>query len=127
VVLWAWRRWLGAALVVDAVKLAARQVGDLPLPIDGDLWDEAARLVATVGPTVAGSAVSGQPSESGAESVGPIVREVARLMTAAYGADDAVFRWWLERFHRNSAKRARSRSRLTGVGRIIGPGRPGVG
>jgi hypothetical protein len=84
VVLWAWRQWLGAALTVDTVKLAARQVVELPLPSDHDAWDEAARLVATVGPS----------NRASARDVAP---RVARLMTAAYGAADEVFQWWLAR------------------------------
>ena len=43
---WALRRFAGAALVTGAVKLAARQVLELPLPDDGGAWDEAAEVVA---------------------------------------------------------------------------------
>ena len=52
VTLWAWRRWFGAALSVDALKLSARQVAELPLPSGGrgaEAWDEASRLVAAGG------------------------------------------------------------------------------
>jgi hypothetical protein len=99
VVLWAWRRWLGTAMAADAVKLAARQVGELPLPDDVDAWDEAARLVASVAPA---QGVAGEPAREVARET---AREVARLMTAAYGADDAVLRWWMERFDRRPGER----------------------
>lgn len=84
VVLWAWREWLGSALSVDAVKVAARQVADLPLPSDDDRWREAAALVA--------SADHVEPQEAW-----QIVIAVARLMTDAYGASSEVFDWWLAR------------------------------
>lgn len=84
VVLWAWRRWFGTALSVDAVKLAAKQVGELPLPADAELWDRAAALVA------ASDAL--EPSAAWDRTV-----EVAELMNDAYGADQDVFRWWRSR------------------------------
>lgn len=84
VVLWAWRRWFGTALSVDAVKLAAKQVGELPLPGDVDLWERAAALVARSDAL--------EPSEAWDRTV-----EVAELMNDAYGADPDVFRWWRSR------------------------------
>lgn len=84
VVLWAWRRWFGSALSVDAVKLAARQVGELPLPRDTAAWDEAAALVATADDL--------EPPEAWDR-----VTVVAELMTEAYGADREVFAWWQAR------------------------------
>ncbi|MEM9135519.1 MAG: N-6 DNA methylase [Actinomycetota bacterium] len=84
VVLWAWRRWFGSALSVDAVKLAARQVGELPLPVDAAAWDEAAAMVAT--------ADSLEPPAAWDR-----VTAVAQVMNAAYGADDEVLAWWRAR------------------------------
>jgi hypothetical protein len=84
VVAWAWRRWFGTALSVDAVKLAARQVGELPLPPDGDAWGEAAGLVA--------QADGAEPVEAW-----ELADRVAAVMTEAYGADAAVLDWWRER------------------------------
>jgi hypothetical protein len=45
---WALRRYAGSALVTGAVKLAARQVLEVPLPAAVADWDAAARLVAEV-------------------------------------------------------------------------------
>lgn len=96
VVAWAWARWLGTALTVDGLKLAARQVLELPLPEDAAAWDEAASMVALDG--TGGSAMA--------------VR-VATVMNRAYGADDAVLKWWLHRFGRHDAT---DRSAENGVG-----------
>ena len=46
---WALRRFTGAALATGAVKLAARQVLEIPVPPAGPDWDAAARLVGDVG------------------------------------------------------------------------------
>ena len=89
VVLWAWRRWFGTALTVDAVKLAARQVGELPLPTDRERWDEAATLIA---------ATDSHDPEG-------VVPQVGAIMTEAYGASSEVFEWWLDRL--NAARSAR--------------------
>jgi hypothetical protein len=84
VVLWAWRQWFGTALAVDAVKLAARQVAELPLPADDGAWAEAAALVA--------EADGADPAAAWDLSV-----EAAKAMTGAYRASDLVFDWWLAR------------------------------
>lgn len=84
VVAWAWQRWFGASLSVDALKLAARQVLELPLPADRGAWDEAAALVADADGVDPDRAAS-------------VARRVAVTMNRAYGADDAVLEWWSER------------------------------
>jgi len=89
VVVWAWRRWFGAALAVDALTLAAKQVEELPLPSDTGAWDEAAAMVADHTGTAAD--VNAGWNRACA---------VAEVMTRAYGADHEVFRWWLERSRR---------------------------
>ena len=83
VVAWAWERWFGSALSVDALKLAARQVAELPLPADSEAWGEAAAVVA---------AARADPS-----GVGRHVDRVATIMNLAYGADDTVLAWWRNR------------------------------
>lgn len=93
VVAWAWRRWFGTAMAIDAVKLAARQVGELPLPADLDLWDEAATLLAAPAP---GPAAGADPEVERAAARAVAV-EVARLMTEAYGAEPSVLEWWRRR------------------------------
>ncbi|MEL6984653.1 MAG: hypothetical protein AAFO29_19655, partial [Actinomycetota bacterium] len=84
VVAWAWQRWFGASLSVDALKLAARQVLELPLPPDEGAWQEAAALVASA---------DDAPPEEAAEWADA----VARCMNRAYGADPEVLAWWRAR------------------------------
>jgi hypothetical protein len=89
VVAWAWQRWFGAALAVDALKLAARQVLELPLPVDRILWNEAAEMI--------------EAECSDADRADSLVHgwavacRVAELMNRAYRADDAVLDWWYRR------------------------------
>jgi hypothetical protein len=64
---------------MHAVKLSARQVAALPLPQDRDAWDEGARL-----------AREAQREGGGRDAL----LAMGRVMTAAYGADEAVFPWW---------------------------------
>lgn len=84
VVAWAWQRWFGAALAVDALKLAARQVVELPLPSDRAAWQRAADLI---GRTAISTVVEGAALSD----------EVAAIMNDAYGADAAVLQWWRAR------------------------------
>ncbi len=84
VVVWAWRRWFGAALTVDAVKLAARQVAELPLPADELAWAEAAEIVAASDPH--------EPAVAWDAAL-----NVATIMTEAYRASDDVLAWWRNR------------------------------
>lgn len=88
VVAWAWQQWFGSAMAVDALKLAARQVAQLPLPVDRAAWDQGAAIVAETPPEV--SVADGWARACA----------VAEVMNRAYGADDAVFHWWLERSRR---------------------------
>ncbi len=76
VVAWAHRRWFGAALAINAIKLAAKDVVTIPLPPDRARWDEAASLV-PMGPAA--------------------LPEIAALMTQAYRSDDSLLRYWLDR------------------------------
>ncbi len=84
-VAWAFRRWFGTALSVNALKLAARQVPELPMPVDRDAWTEAALLVA----------------EADQVSIGDrddVIAAIGRLMMVAYAVEDpAVFAWWDQR------------------------------
>lgn len=84
VVLWAWGRWFGTALASDAIKLAARQVGELPLPADNEAWAQAAAIVAKTDPA--------EPDQAWDQT-----RLVAEIMTRAYQASSEVFDWWLQR------------------------------
>lgn len=73
---WAARRAFGAALSVNAIKLRAVDVLDVPFPPNAEPWNEAAALV------------RGGPSN---------VDRIARLMHEAYGGPGEVMRWWSER------------------------------
>jgi hypothetical protein len=88
VVAWAWQRWFGAALAVDALKLAASQVLELPLPPDLAAWDEAAALL---------TGFDGDPAQVEVGTANERAVEAARIMNRAYGASGRVFDWWLAR------------------------------
>lgn len=85
VTLWARQQFAGAALSIDAIKLSARQVLDLPLPGDRTGWDRAARVLKASHSVRRGGATP------------EAVVEAARVMTAAYGCDEYVHQWWLGR------------------------------
>ncbi len=95
VVAWAWQQWFGAAMAVDALKLAAKQVSQLPLPSDRGAWEEAAAIVADTGD--GDNTGVGQDDVSEAWGRACLVAEV---MNRAYEADEAVYRWWLDRSKR---------------------------
>lgn len=84
VVAWAWQQWFGTAMAVDALKLAAKQVLDLPLPADRTAWNRAAGLLARRSPATVADGIA-------------LADEVAELMNQAYGADEAVLQWWRAR------------------------------
>lgn len=74
-------RYAGTALTMRAIKLSARQVGSLPLPVDRAAWDHGADLAR-------------KAHERGAEE--PDLSELAATMCAAYDVrDGAVLEWWL--------------------------------
>lgn len=73
---WAARRGFGSALSVNAIKLRAADVLDIPLPADRSLWDEATALVAD-GPAA--------------------IDRIAASMHEAYGGDHVVMDWWERR------------------------------
>ena len=114
VVAWAWQRWFGASLSVDALKLAARQVLELPLPADRAAWDEAAGLIAE-----AGGGSDGPTGAETASSPAAVAARVARIMNRAYGADPEVLDWWVDRTGRG---RAPSRPRPPTGSAAGGPG-----
>ncbi len=73
--------YAGTALHLDAIKVSAKQVAGLPVPMDEGLWSRAGELVRTA-----------QQRGSRDDLV-----EAGRLMTRAYESDDEVFQWWLAR------------------------------
>lgn len=92
VVAWAWQRWFGAAMAVDALKLAARQIGELPLPTDSGAWEEATAIIAALG----------DQENTVPEQGWAVAADVAAVMTRAYGAAETVTDWWLERAGRHA-------------------------
>lgn len=89
VVAWAARRSIGTALHPQAIKLAARQVLELPLPPDHGPWDQAAALLAPVDAT---------------RPVDPErLAAVAALMCRAYGVpEEPLWTWWWQRLPRRA-------------------------
>jgi hypothetical protein len=79
---WALRTYGGAALTADAVKLAARQVLEVPLPGDGDAWRRGAERFHEAAHAPTETAWRAAMSSFGKE------------MNAAYGASDDVLHWW---------------------------------
>ena len=82
--------YAGAAMSPTSVKLSARQVGAIPLPVREDLWDEAAEVLS-------------RGQESG-------LVEAARLMCGAYEVEEGpVLEWWLARAVRSPERRRSAR------------------
>ncbi len=81
---WAFARWFGSAMSVDAIKVAAKDLADFPLPLDRGAWAEAASMVARSDGL--------EPDDGVLAAI-----EVGRIMNRAYGADADVETWWLSR------------------------------
>jgi methylase of polypeptide subunit release factors len=77
-------RYAGTGLTMRSVKLSAKQVAALPLPVDTAAWDEAAALLPAA------------QEDDGARA--GLLEQAARLMCAAYDArDPSLLGWWLDR------------------------------
>jgi hypothetical protein len=78
-------RVAGAALAADAIKLAARQVLELPLPQDHEAWDRGAVLARAA-------------QHAGGGERERLLDALGTTMDQAYGCDDrSVFAWWAAR------------------------------
>ena len=73
---WAARRGFGSALSMNAIKLRAVDVLDIPLPLDRARWEQAAALVPE-GPTA--------------------VDRISALMHEAYNGSPELMSWWQRR------------------------------
>ncbi len=82
------QRWYGTGLTETALRPTASTLVELPLPLDQELWDQAAALVERNTHPIDGD----QPAPSVAT-----LTEIAELMNRAYGSDTDVLQWWLER------------------------------
>jgi hypothetical protein len=82
---WALTHYGATALAAGAVKLSARQVLAIPLPVHEDAWDEAARHVADA---------HAAPDAHGARA---LLELAGRAMVRAYEGDAALYTWWRER------------------------------
>jgi hypothetical protein len=82
---WAMERWGVTALSPGTLKLAARQVEELPLPADGDAWDEGARWVREV--------------QLGSVTRAEGLDRLGAAMERAYGTlpEGAAVGWWRAR------------------------------
>jgi hypothetical protein len=82
---WALRHRGGGALARDALKLAARDVLALPLPVDEAAWAEAA------------DDLEGAVERASAAGVAPDLDGFGHRMCAAYQVGLDVHDWWLQR------------------------------
>lgn len=82
---WAASTYAGAALSVNAIKVSASQVEQIPLPGDSEQWDCAALMLA--------DAYEG--SLAGCNMAAIV--DAAKIMTEAYAASPKVFDWWYDR------------------------------
>lgn len=78
---WARARYTGAALSATAIKLSARQVEGVPLPVDSNRWAAAADLLV---------AAHQRHGRLGLDDL----RAVGEHMTIAYGCDPSITEWW---------------------------------
>jgi hypothetical protein len=85
---WALDHHRGVALARDAIKLAAKQVLDIPLPRGQDEWDQGAAAAARAHHAAA---------TGDAEAWRAALVDLGEAMTRAYAAPAAVFDWWTER------------------------------
>ncbi|MFN8053485.1 MAG: N-6 DNA methylase [Acidimicrobiales bacterium] len=82
---WALWRFGGAGMSSGALKLAARQVVEIPVPTSRRHWDDAVAMLSTERP----------PSTSA-------WHEIGRTLNAAWGVeDDALVDWWASRLPAN--------------------------
>ncbi len=97
---WAMRRAAGSALSNNALKLSAKQVLAVPLPIVEAEWVKGAELVARF--------VNGDGPLPHDQRRTRLV-EIGRTMTKAYGLapDDPVFGWWQGRLASRKKRAAR--------------------
>ncbi len=80
----------GSGLARDSIRVSARSLSEIPLPVDTAAWDRSAVLAEAIADSSDASSLLGEFSE---------------VATDAYGADRAVARWWLELALQNRAKR----------------------
>ena len=91
----AWQRWFGSALAVDALKMAANQLVELPLPTNRRAWDVAAELITTT--------IHDHPAGLSVEDGWSVAIEVAASMNKAFRGSSDVFDWWLARVPKRNA------------------------
>jgi len=80
-------RYLGTGLTPGSVKVSARQLASLPLPVDEDDWATGARLAE-------------QAQRAPDEERSGLLAEIGQRMTRAYAADEAGYEWWWRRLQR---------------------------
>ena len=96
------RQFAGAALAGDAIKLSARQVAGLPLPVDPTAWQLGAR---------AAQRASAASTEGDMVEWAIAMGELGTTMCAAYGIDpDTIVSWWWKRLEATHGRRSHGRS-----------------
>jgi hypothetical protein len=86
---WLLRRAPGAALARGALKVAARDLADLPLPGDAAAWDDAAAALRAF-------AAQDEPS-AGRGAAREALDAFTAAAAAAYGSSPEVVAWWRAR------------------------------
>ena len=84
-------RYLGTGLSAGSIKVSARQLAQLPLPVDRAAWDE-------------GGGLARQVQESTAMARSELLDRIAKVMSRAYSLPDQheVVGWWRARVERRS-------------------------
>lgn len=93
----AFERYAGTALTADAIKVAARQVAWLPIPVDAGAWERGAGLFRAA-----------QGAGTAAERLKGVVKS-GRVMCGAYGVEgdelEVLMGWWVRRIERKIKRR----------------------
>lgn len=84
-------RYLGTGLTPGSVKVSARQLGALALPVDGDAWEE-------------GAALAEQAQRADPRQRAELLSAASAVMNRAYDGSDATFQWWRERSRRRASR-----------------------
>lgn len=96
---WLLRRAPGTALARHALKIAASDLGALPLPADRQAWEKAARAFQTfaTADSERGRREGAPSADEGAESGEGSFNAYCRAISEAYGVPPDVEAWWRDR------------------------------
>ncbi len=101
----AYRRWGGTGMSVQALKVSAKQVLELPVPGNLEAWIRGADLAREI---QGGSSLARASGSSRREGEGRTLKAFGRAMLEAYEVEgdeaDAVLNWWLGRLRVGNAR-----------------------